>query len=141
MTEDDAFHNRQESTWHLLIESVLADRPASGHRSMRQITGAMRALSLQPAEVERIEKTVVETLGMASQQEGRDQHNSGVCIRIWISGSSAGSLQLPAPGALEAGQPKDRGWGFFVVQRQEDDLRASSGESRHLVDLFLYQEG
>lgn len=137
VTRDDALSRRQEWTWKLLLEFALPSRQHVADR----IAEAVRGLGMQPAEAVRVEQAAMEALQGAMRSYSQDCPDSVAAIRVWTSGASAGSLQLPAPGALEAGQPKDGGWGFFVVQRQEDDLPASSGECRHLVDLFLYQEG
>jgi hypothetical protein len=137
MTEGDAMSIKQESTWQLLLEFVLPSR----QQVVERITAAVRGLGIQPAQVGRVEQAAMEALREATWPVGRDRPDSAVAVRLWTSDASADGPRLPIPGALEAVLPQDRGWGFFVVQTQEDELPASVGGSRHLIDLFLYQEG
>jgi hypothetical protein len=137
MIEGDAMCIKQESTWQLLLELVLPSR----QQVVERIMAAVRGLGMQPSQAIRVEPAAMQALREAMPLCARDRADACVAIRVWTSDASAGSLQPASPAALEAGLPQDRGWGFFVVQTQEDELPASVGGSRHLVDLFLYQEG
>jgi hypothetical protein len=48
--------------------------------------------------------------------------------------------QASARAAQQVSRPPSRGWGFFLVQKPEDNPQASAGESYYLIELFLYQE-
>jgi hypothetical protein len=137
MTEGGAMSIKRESTWQLLLELVLPSRL----QVVERITAAVQGLGIQPAQAGRVEQAAMEALRAAMWPCGRDRPDSAIAVRLWTSDAPADGPRLPAPGALEAGLLQDRGWGFFVIQTQEDELPASIGGSRHLVDLFLYQEG
>lgn len=136
MTADSALSIEQDSAWQLLLQFVAPDGPASEHQSVERINEVVGELGLQPAEKERIEKAVSEAVRKATQREERDEHESPVSIRVWIAGDPYGS----GSDAQGVGREKRRDWGFFLLERQESDPRASAGESHHLVELCLYQE-
>ena len=60
----------------------------------------------------------------AADQAGDEQIQRGVSERV----------------SRQIGHSTSRGWGFFLVQKQENDLQASTGQPHHVIELFLYQE-
>ena len=137
VTKDDALHIKQGSAWQLLLELVLPGR----HEVVERIMAAVRGLGVQPSQAIRVEQAAMEALREAMPPCDRDCPDACVAIRVWTSDAPVGRPQPAAQDSLEADQPRDRGWGFFVVRRQEDDPLASAGQSSHLVNLFLYREG
>jgi anti-sigma regulatory factor (Ser/Thr protein kinase) len=102
--------------------------------------GAVQELGLPPPQMERIEKAVMEALRKATKRGHQDQHDLPVTVRIWISGAYTDD---PSPSNSEAQQSdrrECRGWGFFLIQKQEDGPQVSAGDSHHVIELFLYQE-
>jgi hypothetical protein len=139
VAEDEALHNGRGSTWHLLVEFVADAGASSEHLSVERVTEALGGLGLQPAEVDRMGKALLEALRKATQQEGQDRHTSPVSIRVWVSGLSTAEARSNSA-ARKASSQKSRGWGFFLLERHEDDSRSVQAASHRVVELYLYQE-
>jgi hypothetical protein len=140
MRKYDTWHTNQESEWQLLLQFIPPAGPAGEPQSVQRITEAMRELGLQPAEVKRIRKAVVETLREATRRGGQEQHDLAVLIQIWISRANAKDHWRSSPDAEPGDQSGYCAYGFFIIQRQEDDLQASAGNPHHVIELYLYQE-
>jgi hypothetical protein len=140
MFQYDAAHTRQGSTWQLLLERVPADGTAGDHQSVEQVTNALWTLGLQPAEVERIGQVFVEALQRATQgEEGEDR--APASVRIWILGLSATVDPYGSgPGDQSVRRRNRGGWGFFLVERQEDDPGTTPVKSHRIIELYLYRE-
>ena len=136
VTSDRAMPNTKGAPWRLLLD---LDRPSRQH-AVERIMGAVKELGLPPSQAGRIEQATTEALEEAARSSGSDCPDPSVILRVWTSEASTGSTEPLAPPALEAGHRKDRGWGFFVVKRQKHGLPAFAGQSRHLVDLFVYRK-
>ena len=140
MHRDDTWHINQGPEWQLLLQFIPPAGPVDEPQSVQRITEAMRELGLQPAEVERIRKAVVETLRETTRRGGQEQHHLAVLIRVWISRADARNRRRSSPNAEPGDQPGSCAYGFFMIQRQEDDLQASAGNSHQVIELYLYQE-
>jgi hypothetical protein len=140
VTEDNALHLKRESAWQLLLQFVPAGEAGSEHQPVERVTEAVRELGLQPVEVDRIGKAVLEGLRKATQRERRDQHNSPVSIRVWTPSVSEEDPSPSSSGAQRVAQQKRRGWGYFLLERQEGDPQATQVESHRVIELYLYQE-
>jgi hypothetical protein len=84
-------------------------------------------------------KALLEALRKATQQEGQDRHTSPVSIRVWVSGLSTAEARSNSK-ARKVSSQKHRGWGFFLLERHEDDQQAPQPESNRVIELYLYQE-
>jgi hypothetical protein len=138
VTEDDALHIKQGSAWQLLLEFLALGGAAGEDNAVQRITESVKELDVQVAQRARIEGAVVEALRKAVQQDMRDQHTLPVSIRVWISDQSTAEARCQV-GARRARAQAQRGWGFFLLKRQEDDPH-SIVESHWLIELYLYQE-
>ena len=139
MAQDNTLYNGQGSTWQLLLQFVAPGGPGSEHQAVERVAEAVGELGLQATEKERIEKAVGEALRNAAQREMRDPHHSPVSIRVWISGLSIADA-MTRSGARRAGPQKRRGWGFFLLERQEGGPQAVQADSQRVIELYLYQE-
>lgn len=140
MTEVGAVHTARDSAWQLVLQCDPAEGFAGGQESVKRITEIAQELGLQPAEVNRVGTAVMEALRKASRWGKRHEESSTVSIQVWISSAGARDRWHSSPNAQTVDEQKRMGWGFFLVQRQEVDLEASTGKSHHLVELYLYQE-
>ncbi len=139
VAEDEALHNGAGSTWHLLVDFAPDAGASSEHLSVERVTKALGGLGLQPAEVDRMGKALLEALRKATKQEGQDRHTSPVSIRVWVSGLSTAKARSNSR-ARKVSSQKHRGWGFFLLERHEDDRQAPQPESNRVIELYLYQE-
>jgi hypothetical protein len=137
---DDALQANQQSSWQLLIQFVLPGGSAPERQSVQRVTETVGRLGLQLAELDRIEKAVMEALRQRTQWERRDQHHTILSVRVWVSDGTGGDSARPGSDTRSVGPGKRRGWGFFLVERQADAPETCAKESHHLIELYLYQE-
>lgn len=139
VTEDDALHIKQGSEWQPLLEFLIPGGVAGEDQAVRRITEAVGELDLESAQKAQIEGSVVEALREAVQRDMHHQPNLSVSIRVWVLGLStaeAGSSSV----ARRVGPEKRRGWGFFLLQRQESDPPPGQVDPHRVIELYLYQE-
>jgi len=140
VTESETKHTLHSAAWQLLAALAPPTEPGGEHLAAEWVAVAVQELGLGPAQMGRIREAVTEGLRKVIDRANQDQHNLPVPIRIWIS---APYPEDPSPSGQET-EPGDRwgssGWGFFLIQKQEDDPQAPAGELRHVIELFLYQE-
>jgi len=140
MREDDALHINQGSAWQLLLQFIPPAGPASEHQSVQRVTEAVQELGLPPPQMERIRRAVMEALRKATRRGHQGQPDLPVTVRIWISGAHTDDPSAPNPEAQQSGRRECRGWGFFLIQKQEDGPQASAGGAHQVIELYLYQE-
>lgn len=139
VTEDGALHFKEGPVWRLLLEFLTPGGEADQGKAVKRITEAAGELDLQSAQKARIEKTVVEALRKAVQRGTRDQRSSSVSIRVWLSALSTADPRSSSDtcrGELQ----KRRGWGFFLLERQEGASQNPQVESHRVIEVYLYQE-
>jgi hypothetical protein len=95
---------------------------------------------LQPAQVERIGKALLEALREGKKRGSQGQHDLPATVRTWVSGAHTEGPSPSDPGAQQGDRRKCRGWGFFLIQKQGDDPQVSAAEAHHVIELYLYQE-
>ncbi len=139
MSQYDASHTNRGPTWRLLLELLPVAGAADDHQPVEQVTNAIWSLGLQPAEAERIEKALLETLQKFAQGEGQDQARPLVAIRLWYSGPSTADTR-PSSDTGRVGEQKPGAWGFFLLERREDEPETTDGRSHRIIELYLYQE-
>jgi hypothetical protein len=140
MHKDNTWHINQKSAWQLVLQFIPPAGPVGEPRSVQRITEVVRELGLQPAEVARIEKAIAERLRETTRCGGQEPYDLAVLIRVWISHADARDRWRSSPDAEPDDRPGSCAYGFFIIQRQEDGLRASAGNPSHVIELYLYQE-
>lgn len=139
MTEDNALESKQGSAWQLLLEFPASGEITGEDKAVQRLTEAVRELDLQSAQKAHIEGAVIGALREAAQRDMHHQHNLPVAIRVWVSDLSAAEAG-PSSDARRVGPEKRRGWGFFLLERQESDRHSREVEPHRLIELYLYQE-
>lgn len=139
VAQDDAFHNGHGSAWQLLLQFVQDRRAGSEHWLLERVAEALGRLGLRPAEVDRIGQAVLEALQETTQRRGMDWHTSHLTVRLWFSGRSTAATGTGSE-TREAGVQKRKGWGFFLLERQERASPDPQVESYRIIEVYLYQE-
>jgi hypothetical protein len=124
----------QEPAWQLLTEFSASVELDSKDQFAEQVAGAVRELGLQSIQIERIHQAVLGALRKAAKRESQDLRGSPPLIRIWISYAHTGARSRSNV-VVER-----RGWGFFMIEKQELDPRASGAAAQSVIELCLYQE-
>lgn len=139
MSENDALHIKQESAWQLLDEFSESGELGGEQQLAERVSLGAKRLGLPADQAERIEQAVMAALRKGTQEESCNPHGLPVSVRIWSSSAGAGCSRSRFE-ASQAGHWVHRGWGFFLVKKEEDNPEAPAGESHHVVELYLYQE-
>lgn len=140
MAEENAMqHIREGSAWQLLFEFLAPAGVACEDTAVQRIAEAVGELDVQAAQRVRMEGAVAEALRKAVQRDLQDQRTSPVSIRVWISDPRTAGARCNV-GSRRARAQEHRGWGFFLLERQEDDPYTEEVESSRLIELYLYQE-
>lgn len=112
------------SCWQLRAECWATSLPDGDRQLVDQVTETMQEMGLQPRQLERIQKAVLEAVQRGLLRGQPLKSVSLVHVRIWVAGKCA----------------RGRSWGFFIVEKPASNLQNAPAETEHLVELFLYQE-
>jgi hypothetical protein len=140
VTEIETKHTLRSPAWQLLAASAPPARPGGERLAAKWVAGAVQELGLGRAQMGRIREAVTEGLRKVIDLADQDQHNLPVLIRIWISARYPEDLSMSRQETETGDRWGTSSWGFFLIQKQEDDPQAPAGELRHVIELFLYQE-
>jgi anti-sigma regulatory factor (Ser/Thr protein kinase) len=127
--------------------------PGNERRAIEQVAEAVHELNLSKRRLERL-KTAVAEATMNAMEHGND-YRPELPVDIQVLASEAnlvvritdrgGGQPLPQPGppdleAKLANQQTSRGWGLFLIKNMVDELRITSDDTLHTVDLVLRLE-
>jgi anti-sigma regulatory factor (Ser/Thr protein kinase) len=147
----------EQEAWQLLAAFDLPSQPGNERDAMERVASALKDLGLSEARLERL-KTAVAEATINAMEHGNHYHpHLPAEIEILLSRSEAktlivrirdhgGSQAMPpseAPNldAKLAGLQSPRGWGLFLIKNMVDEVRVSSDEVHHIIDLILYLDG
>ncbi|GIK40885.1 MAG: hypothetical protein BroJett011_47180 [Chloroflexota bacterium] len=142
----------QEHTWQTLIEFTLSGESDSERLAADRVAEAMQKLNWPAALQERLRLALAKSARNALERSRLDGSEASLIVRVLVpessetteeggqAGNEPGQGGVSARVARQVRRPSSRGWGFFLVQKQEDNPQASAGKSYHLIELFLYQE-
>lgn len=140
MIEDGTVRTDQQSSWQLLLQFRLSGASSSEHQSLQRIMEAVGTLGLETSAMDRIGRAVLDALRQHTRREMQDLRHAPLSIRVWVSDGIGGYPLGRSSGTRGSGLGKRRGWGFFLVQKEERDPQTCAGEAYHLIELYLYQE-
>lgn len=151
MTSGDVgSHNQinQEQGWKILIEVTLSRDSGNACWAVDQVTEAMQPLNWSATHLERLKLALVKATWNVLERSRLSGSEVPLIIRVLVpendevtpEASQATAEPSQHPASEKADQKSTRSWGFFLVQKQGDDPQASTEESQHLIEVFLYQE-
>lgn len=134
----------------MLADFTIPSAPDNEREAVAQVAAAVAGLGLPAQRLERLKTAVAEATMNAMEHGNRYDPDLPVAIRVQrtadellISISDHGGGQ-PIPEAdapdLEAklaGLQSPRGWGLFLIRSMVDDLRVTSDETCHTVELVM----
>jgi serine phosphatase RsbU (regulator of sigma subunit)/anti-sigma regulatory factor (Ser/Thr protein kinase) len=134
----------------VLTEFELASQPGNERIAIEGVTEAVSGLDLPAPRLERLKTAVGEATMNAIEHgnQGRPELQVGVQVvasaddlMVRITDHGGGR---PIPEALTpdleaklAGEQSPRGWGLFLIKNMVDDLRTSSDEHHHVIELVM----
>jgi anti-sigma regulatory factor (Ser/Thr protein kinase) len=138
----------------VLADFEIASEPGNERAAMERVAEAVRDLRLEPARLERLKTAVAEATMNAIEHGNKNQADLPVTIQLLASPvelavrvtDHGGGQAIPEPeepdieSKLE-GEQTPRGWGLFLIKNMVDDLRVTSDDTHHTVELVLKLEG
>ncbi len=138
----------------LEAEFTIPSRPGNERLAIEKVSEAIQDLGLSSGRLEKLKTAVGEATMNAMEHGNKYQGDLPVHIRLQASNEKlsvfisdhGGGRRIPeaATPDLEAkldGLQSPRGWGLFLIKNMVDDLKVTSDETHHTVELMLHLEG
>jgi serine phosphatase RsbU (regulator of sigma subunit)/anti-sigma regulatory factor (Ser/Thr protein kinase) len=149
----DTNHTVDEG-WRVLDTWPIPSAPGNERDAMRHVEATVRELGLPEKRIERLKTAVAEATMNAMEHGNRYQEDvpvevtvmssaRQVAVRIRDSGGGQPvpmQSQTPDLEAKLAEEQTPRGWGLFLIRNLVDELRVTSDEHHHTVELIMSRE-
>lgn len=122
--------------------------------AIEAVVDAVAPLGLSPTRLERLKTAVGETVMNAIEHGNRNDPALDVGVEVTSTLASlkvtvsdlGGDSEIPEAEAPDieakmAGEQTPRGWGLFLVSEMVDEVRRSTDNGRHVVELVMNREG
>jgi serine phosphatase RsbU (regulator of sigma subunit)/anti-sigma regulatory factor (Ser/Thr protein kinase) len=143
-----------DEEWRTLTQLTLSSEPGNERVAMEQVGEAVRDLGLLPRRLERLKTAVAEATMNAIEHGNQNRPELPVEISVRASGADlmvaivdqGGAMPISATEAPDLyakldGEQSPRGWGLFLIKSMVDDMRVSSDERHHRIELIMHLEG
>jgi anti-sigma regulatory factor (Ser/Thr protein kinase) len=142
-----------DEAWRTLTEFEWPSERGSERQAMEKVAEAVRAVDLPPARLERLKTAVTEATMNAMEHGNKFRREMPVYFTVRASenalsvsitdhgGQPMPKAQTPDLDAKLAGTQTPRGWGLFLIEKMVDELRVTTNESKHTVELVLNLKG
>jgi anti-sigma regulatory factor (Ser/Thr protein kinase) len=134
----------------VIDEFEVASVSGNERQAMERVAASIKSLDLPGRRVDRLKTAVAEATMNAIEHgnEGRAElpvrlhvstSDGQVVVRITDLGGGRDIPEAVTPDleAKLAGLQKPRGWGLFLIKKMVDDVRVSSDERHHTVELVM----
>ncbi|MEX1252813.1 MAG: SpoIIE family protein phosphatase [Dehalococcoidia bacterium] len=138
----------------VLADFEVASEPGNERAAMERVAEAVQGLAIAPSRLERLKTAVAEATMNAIEHGNKNQADLPVTIQLLASDRElairvtdhGGGKPIPEPEApdLESkldGAQTPRGWGLFLIKNMVDDMRVTSDETHHTIELVFKLEG
>ncbi len=140
--------------FRLVDEFTIPSEPGNERTALRLVATAVADLGLSPRRIDQLKTAVAEATMNAMEHGNHYRTELPVRIRV-LSGPTSVVVQITdeggAPAVLEsetpdieaklAEQQTPRGWGLFLIKHLVDEMRVTSDERHHTVELVVSLEG
>ena len=138
-----------------LLDSFSVPSEDGNERSvMDRVAGAVAGLGLSEDQAQRLGTAVSEAAMNAIEHGNKRQAELPVDVEVLAAPDSVmvrvtdhgGGREIPDPETPDleaklAGEQTPRGWGLFLIEHMVDELRTTSDDSHHTVELVMNREG
>lgn len=139
--------------WHVLDEWSVPSSPGNEREVMRRVADDVHDL-LPEHRVEHLKTAVAEATMNAMEHGNHYQPDQPVAVQVLSSDTSVAvrirdhggsrpipEAQTPDLEAKLAELQTPRGWGLFLIKNLVDEMRVTTDETHHTVELILSREG
>ncbi len=144
----------RNTTRQTLANFALPSEPGNEQQAMERVVEAVKELDLSARRLERLETAVAEAT-MNAMEHGNDYRPEApvtiqvlasetvLSVRVTDEGGGAPIHESESPDleAKLASQQAPRGWGLFLIKNMVDEMRVTSDETCHTVELILHLKG
>ncbi|MEN8238654.1 MAG: SpoIIE family protein phosphatase [Actinomycetota bacterium] len=137
-----------------LASFTVASIDGNERLAIDQVMDALVDIRLDPARAERLKTAVGETVMNAIEHGNQGSEDAVVAVKVEAGTTSliirvtdqGGGLGTDAPARpdLEAkltGDQTPRGWGLFLIEKMVDELRTTTEDGHHTVELVVNRQG
>jgi serine phosphatase RsbU (regulator of sigma subunit)/anti-sigma regulatory factor (Ser/Thr protein kinase) len=142
------------STWRTLAVLTLPSEPGNERVAMEQVGEAVSGLDLPQRRLERLKTAVAEATMNAIEHGNQNRPELLINIQVRVSATELAVDIIDQGGATPItasetpdlyakldGEQSPRGWGLFLIKSMVDEMRVSSDELHHRIELIMYLEG
>jgi len=144
----------QDSEYRILAQWQLPSEPGNERQALDQVAKVAQEVNLEPKRIEQL-KTAVAEATMNAIEHG-NKYNPDLMVLICVKASDAVlSIEItdkgggqPIPEAAEpdieaklAGLQSPRGWGLFLIKSLVDEMRVTTDDVHHTVELIMHLGG
>jgi serine phosphatase RsbU (regulator of sigma subunit)/anti-sigma regulatory factor (Ser/Thr protein kinase) len=133
---------------------TLASEDGNERIAIDRVAGVVGQLGLEAGRLERLKTAVGETVMNAIEhgnesrpdldvdiEVGANEHTVTVRVTDRGSGREMPDAATPNLEAKLAGEQTPRGWGLFLIEQMVDEVRSTSDEGAHTIELIMNREG
>ncbi len=139
--------------WRTLAQFEWPSERGTERKAAEQVAEAVREVNLPAARLERLKTAVAEATMNAMEHGNKYQRELPVHFTVRASDSALSvsitdhggqpmpKAQTPDLDAKLAGAQTPRGWGLFLIEKMVDELRVTTDQAKHTVELVLNLRG
>jgi serine phosphatase RsbU (regulator of sigma subunit)/anti-sigma regulatory factor (Ser/Thr protein kinase) len=140
--------------WRMVADLTLPSEPGNERLAMEQVGEAVSGLGLSPRRLERLKTAVAEATMNAIEHGNQNRPELPVTIQVRVSATDLtvdiidqggttpiAASETPDLYAKLDGEQSPRGWGLFLIKSMVDEMRVSSDQQHHRIELIMHLEG
>lgn len=141
----------ENDDWQLLAEGSVPSAPGNERLAMAQVVEAVAPLNLPPKRLEALRTAVAEATMNAMEYGNQYQADKPVDLQVLATKTAVmvrvtdhgGGQAIPEPETPDleaklAGLQTPRGWGLFLIKSLVDEMRVTSDERHHTIELIMH---
>jgi anti-sigma regulatory factor (Ser/Thr protein kinase) len=141
----------ENHAWRMLVEASVPSEPGNERLAIQHVTEAVAALNLPARRLEELKTAVAEATMNAMEYGNQYRPDTPVAIQVLATKTAVavritdhgGGQTIPEPETPDlqaklAGLQTPRGWGLFLIKNLVDELRVTSDERHHTVEMIVH---
>jgi serine phosphatase RsbU (regulator of sigma subunit)/anti-sigma regulatory factor (Ser/Thr protein kinase) len=146
-------HGQEDASWRTLAEWHLPSGPGNERLAMESVARIAREAQLPERRLERLKTAVAEATMNAMEHGNQYRVDQPVIVQVRATAQSLAvriidrggqpiqRSETPDLAAKLAGLQSPRGWGLFLIEQLVDEVRVTSDEDHHTIELIMHLEG
>jgi serine phosphatase RsbU (regulator of sigma subunit)/anti-sigma regulatory factor (Ser/Thr protein kinase) len=143
----------EDEGWRILAEWHLPSGPGNERLAMESVARIARESQLPARRLERLKTAVAEATMNAMEHGNKYRVDQPVVVQVRATpqslavritdrgGQPIQRSETPDLAAKLAGLQSPRGWGLFLIEQLVDEMRVTSDDDHHTIELIMHLEG